>query len=434
MQDLDVNCGRIREELDWTTERQEKKLYKLVKEDVIQEEKKGRAFSKAPFEQDRSKRSNETPIGCRRRLPTGPEPSLLNQRASFLKSPVRTGLTQAVKRNLDRVQVPRSPDQPNGRRAELRREMQDLDVNCGRIREELDWTTERQEKKLYKLVKEDVIQEEKKGRAFSKAPFEQDRSKRSNETPIGCRRRLPTGPEPSLLNQRASFLKSPVRTGLTQAVKRNLDRVPTEAPYGTRTKLVRSKGEFPRKPRSNRTDPSGHSTNLAKNSFSMSMGRWADRPTEAPYGTRTKLVRSKGEFPRKPRSNRTDPSGRWADRPTEAPYGTRTKLVRSRGLYNNLAKNSFPMSIGRWADRPTEAPYETPTKPVRSKCELPRKPRSNKTDPSAKNSFSIPMGRWADRPTEAPYGTRTKFVRSKGEFPRKPCSNRTDPSGQTKPR
>ena len=41
MQDLDVNCGRIREELDWTTERQEKVLYKLVKEDVRQEEKKG---------------------------------------------------------------------------------------------------------------------------------------------------------------------------------------------------------------------------------------------------------------------------------------------------------------------------------------------------------------------------------------------------------
>jgi len=41
MQDLDVNCGRIREELDWTTERQEKELYKLVKEDVKQEEKKG---------------------------------------------------------------------------------------------------------------------------------------------------------------------------------------------------------------------------------------------------------------------------------------------------------------------------------------------------------------------------------------------------------
>jgi len=41
MQDLDVNCGRIREELDWTTERQEKELYKLVKEDVRQEEKKG---------------------------------------------------------------------------------------------------------------------------------------------------------------------------------------------------------------------------------------------------------------------------------------------------------------------------------------------------------------------------------------------------------
>jgi len=41
MQDLDVNCGRIREELDWTTERQEKELYKLVKKDVRQEEKKG---------------------------------------------------------------------------------------------------------------------------------------------------------------------------------------------------------------------------------------------------------------------------------------------------------------------------------------------------------------------------------------------------------
>jgi len=40
MQDLDVNCGRIREELDWTTEQQEKELYKLVKEDARQEEKK----------------------------------------------------------------------------------------------------------------------------------------------------------------------------------------------------------------------------------------------------------------------------------------------------------------------------------------------------------------------------------------------------------
>ena len=41
MQDLDVNCGQIREDLDWTTEQQEKELYKLAKEDVRQEEKKG---------------------------------------------------------------------------------------------------------------------------------------------------------------------------------------------------------------------------------------------------------------------------------------------------------------------------------------------------------------------------------------------------------
>jgi len=40
MQDLDVNYGRIRKELDWMTEQQEKELYKLVKEDVRQEEKK----------------------------------------------------------------------------------------------------------------------------------------------------------------------------------------------------------------------------------------------------------------------------------------------------------------------------------------------------------------------------------------------------------
>ncbi|QCE11656.1 hypothetical protein DEO72_LG10g2891 [Vigna unguiculata] len=44
MQDLDVNCGRIREELDWTTERQEKELYKLGKEDVRQEEKKVKIY------------------------------------------------------------------------------------------------------------------------------------------------------------------------------------------------------------------------------------------------------------------------------------------------------------------------------------------------------------------------------------------------------
>jgi len=38
MQDLDVNCGRIREELDWTTERQEKELYKFAKEDATQKD------------------------------------------------------------------------------------------------------------------------------------------------------------------------------------------------------------------------------------------------------------------------------------------------------------------------------------------------------------------------------------------------------------
>ncbi|QCE08634.1 hypothetical protein DEO72_LG9g3663 [Vigna unguiculata] len=80
--------------------------------------------------------------------------------------------------------------------------MQDLDVNCGQIREDLDWTTEQQEKELYKLAKEDVRQEEKKGNLS-----------------VDCR--------------------------------------PTGAPYGTRTKPVRSKGELSRKPHSNSTDPSG---------------------------------------------------------------------------------------------------------------------------------------------------------------------------------
>jgi len=47
---------------------------------------------------------------------------------------------------------------------------------------------------------------------------------RMENRPIG-RPRLPTGPEPSPFDQRASFLESPVRTTPTQAVKRNPDRV-----------------------------------------------------------------------------------------------------------------------------------------------------------------------------------------------------------------
>jgi len=40
----------------------------------------------------------------------------------------------------------------------------------------------------------------------------------------------------------------------------------------------------------------------------------ADQPTGVPYGTRTKLFRSKGELPRKPRSNSTDLSGQTKPR------------------------------------------------------------------------------------------------------------------------
>ncbi|QCD99300.1 hypothetical protein DEO72_LG7g581 [Vigna unguiculata] len=210
--------------------------------------------------------------------------------------------------------------------------MQDLNVNCGRIREELDWTTERQEKELYKLVKEDVRQEEKKGNLSvdcrpTEAPYgtrtkpvrskgELPRKPRSNKTDPSGRPRLPTGPEPSLFDQRASFLESPVRTGPTQAVKRNPDR----ADRGSLRDLnqacsikgrASSKAPFEqdRPKRSNETPIGWLSTNLAKNSFSMSMGRWADRSTEAPSRTRTKLVRSKGELSRKPHVNSTDPSG-----------------------------------------------------------------------------------------------------------------------------
>ncbi|QCD87915.1 hypothetical protein DEO72_LG3g2455 [Vigna unguiculata] len=290
MQDLDVNCGWIREELDWTTERQEKELYKLVKEDVRQEEKKGQP-----------------------RLPTGPEPSLFDQRASFLESPVRTAPTQAVKRN---------PDRAN--RGSLRDPTQACSI---------------------------------KGRACSKAPFEQDRPKRLNETPIGpteapygtqtkpvrskgefprkprsnrtdpsafqcrladgllSRPRLPTEPEPSLFDQRASFLESPVRTGPTQAVKRNPDRAdqgslrdPNQACSIKGRVFSKAPFEQDRPKRSNETPIA------SKNNFSMPIGRWADRPTEAPYGTRTKLVRSRGELSRKPHVNRTDPCGQMEAR------------------------------------------------------------------------------------------------------------------------
>jgi len=43
------------------------------------------------------------------------------------------------------------------------------------------------------------------------------------------------------------------------------------------------------------------------------------------------------------------------------------------------------------------------------------------------------LGRKADRPSGAPDGIQTKPVRSKGELPRKPRSNNTDPSDQTEP-